>query len=230
MIVYDLDVDPAPLLELDADEIADRVFTPRADLPDDIERIPLKTVHANKSPALAPLSVLNGVDTARIGLDIERCLRCICSNCKAPMGWQRNCARFFRSRAMSGRHSTLSFALYAGFPNDADQRLLREVRTTPPAELAARKFAFKDARYTELLFRYRARNWPQTLSTDEAERWIDFRRGRLNAATDATALTLTDYDTQIAQLRAQPNVTPAKLAILDQLEAWGNEARGARDP
>ncbi|MGB0134164.1 exodeoxyribonuclease I, partial [Dokdonella sp.] len=55
VIVYDLDVDPRPMLELEPEEIADRVFVSRADLPDDIERIPLKLVHANRSPALAPL-------------------------------------------------------------------------------------------------------------------------------------------------------------------------------
>ncbi len=74
IIVYDLDADPTPLLTLDADEIADRVFTPRADLPEGVERIPLKAVSVNRAPALAPLSVLAGVDTARIGLDRERCL------------------------------------------------------------------------------------------------------------------------------------------------------------
>ena len=72
VIVYDLDVDPAPLLELDADDIAERVFVARNDLPEDIPRIPLKLVHANRSPALAPLSVLKGVDSARIALDVER--------------------------------------------------------------------------------------------------------------------------------------------------------------
>src|ERR1043165_5440714 len=64
VIVVDLDADPTPLAELDADDIAARVFTPRDALPEGIERIPLKVVHANKSPALAPLSVLQGVDHA----------------------------------------------------------------------------------------------------------------------------------------------------------------------
>ncbi len=229
VIVCDLDVDPAPLLELDADEIADRVFTPRADLPDDIERIPLKTVHANKSPALAPLSALNGVDTARIGLDTERCQKHL-QQLQGADGLAEKLRQVFSIPRDERTALDPELALYAGFPDDTDKRLLREVRKTPPDELTTRKFAFKDARYTELLFRYRARNWPQTLSPDEAERWNGFRRERLNTATDATALTLPDYDDQIAQLRAQPNVTPAKLAVLDQLEAWGNDARGLEIP
>jgi exodeoxyribonuclease-1 len=74
VIVYDLDADPATLLALDAADIADRVFVSRADLPEGVERIPLKAVSANRSPALAPISVLAGVDTKRIRLDPDRCL------------------------------------------------------------------------------------------------------------------------------------------------------------
>jgi len=84
-------------------------------------------------------------------------------------------------------------AIYSGFPSDADKRLFREVRSSPPEQLGTRQFSFADPRYAELLFRYRARNWPQTLSADEAERWNEFRRMRLIVQTDASALTLPDY-------------------------------------
>ncbi|MBS0584660.1 MAG: exodeoxyribonuclease I, partial [Proteobacteria bacterium] len=200
VIVCDLDVDPAPLLELDADEIADRVFTPRADLPEDVERIPLKTVHANKSPALAPLSALNGVDTARIGLDVERCRAHLARLQKADGLVEKLQEVFATPREQRGTLDP-DLAIYSGFPSDADKRLFREVRRTPPEQLGTQRFAFVDPRYAELLFRYRARNWPQTLSADEAERWNEFRRMRLIVQTEATALTLPDYLAEIAALR-----------------------------
>ena len=45
------------------------------------------------------------------------------------------------------------------------------VRGTPPHLLAKAQFAFRDARLPELLFRYRARNFPQTLAPEEQARW-----------------------------------------------------------
>ncbi|MFT3792161.1 MAG: exodeoxyribonuclease I [Rudaea sp.] len=222
VIVCDLDVDPAPLLELDADEIADRVFTPRADLPGDVERIPLKTVHANKSPALAPLSALNGVDTARIGLDVERCKAHLARLQDAPNLADKLREVFATVREERGTVDP-DLAIYSGFPSDADKRLFREVRRTPPEQLGARRFAFADPRYAELLFRYRARNWPQTLDIVEAQCWSDFCRTRLNTQTETTALTLPDYFAEIAQLRASPDMRPDHLALLDQLEAWGRK-------
>jgi len=48
-------------------------------------------------------------------------------------------------------------------------------RATPANLLGQSSFTFRDARYAELLFRYRARNWPETLALDERERWEQFR-------------------------------------------------------
>jgi exodeoxyribonuclease-1 len=222
VIVCDLDVDPTPLIELDADEIADRVFTPRADLPDDVARIPLKTVHANKSPALAPLSALNGADTARIGLDVERCMQHL-RRLQAAEDLPEKLRRVFNVARDDGAQLDADLAIYRGFASDADRRLFGAVRATPPAELATRRFAFRDARFSELLFRYRARNWPQTLDSEESARWEQLRRERLTTCNDATALTLPDYFKHIAELRNLPTTAAAQFPLLDQLETWGRE-------
>ena len=47
------------------------------------------------------------------------------------------------------------------------------------AALAAETFFFEDPRLSELLFRYRARNFPEMLSSEELEEWQGFIRGRV---------------------------------------------------
>ncbi|WP_313918908.1 exodeoxyribonuclease I [Tahibacter sp.] len=224
VIVYDLDADPAPLLELDASDIADRVFSARADLPEDVERIPLKLVHANRSPALAPLSALAGVDLARIGLDTQRCMAHL-ERLRDQPGLAEKLQQVF-ARGYGDATPDAELALYSGFLNDADKRLLREVRTTPPEDLAARAFAFRDARLTELLWRYRARNWPQHLSPDETARWQAFCRQRLEQKTELTTLTFDDYFALIDTLRQDP-AHAAQAALFDALQAYGLERRRA---
>jgi len=225
VIVVDLAADPTPLLELDSDEIAERVFVPREALPEDVARIPLKLVHANKSPALAPLTALSGVDTARISLDVERCLVHLdrlraARDVLAP-----------KVRAAFARQDTAptavdpELALYTGFLPDADRRLLAEVRRTPPMELGRQRFPFRDPRYTELLFRYRARNWPETLDPDERECWERLRARRLTEPTDLTSITLADYLATLAALRRDP-AQAGQTVLLDALEAWGHEIAG----
>src|SRR5581483_3376082 len=144
VIVYDLDVDPAPFIALEADEIADRVFTARADLPEGVERIPLKAVSINRSPALAPLAVLKDTDLARIGLDTARCERHL-ERLRGAADIAEKVRRVFASpRARERADAELS--LYGGFACDADKRLFAAVRGTPPEELGRREFAFQDAR------------------------------------------------------------------------------------
>jgi exodeoxyribonuclease-1 len=57
------------------------------------------------------------------------------------------------------------------------------VRASDAGELARLDLPFKDGRLKELLFRYRARNYPETLRQEEQERWYKFRQARLEDST-----------------------------------------------
>lgn len=217
IIVADLDPDPA-WAQWGAETIAERMYMARADLPEGIERAPLKTIHVNKSPALAPLATLRGVDTARIALDVERCMAHLAILRTSEGLGTRVRLAFARERERAPVDPEL--ALYGGFPGEGDRSRIKQVRATPPEQLATRAFGFADSKYDELLFRYRGRNWPQTLSYDEQQRWLAHRRDTLTRETPLTTLTLDDYFVEIARLR---NETPPgdKQALLDRLEAWG---------
>ena len=52
-----------------------------------------------------------------------------------------------------------------------DRRRLERIKRLSPQELALDKTGFDDARLTELVWRYRARNFPTTLTPDEQQRW-----------------------------------------------------------
>jgi exodeoxyribonuclease-1 len=219
IIVADLDPDPA-WAQLDPDAIRERLYVAREDLPEGVERVPLKTIHANKSPALAPLSVLQGVDTARIRLDLDRCLDHLAALRTAENLGERVREAFRQERAIETPDPEL--ALYAGFASDADRRRCVQVRGTPPEQLGSRDFGFADAKYRELLLRYRARNWPGTLTQEEHARWLAHCRDTLTKEMPLTTLTLERYETEIAALRGQ---TPPgeKQKLLDRLEAWAHE-------
>jgi exodeoxyribonuclease-1 len=222
IIVYDLTCDPNDLLTLDDGDIADRIFTSRADLPEGVERIALRTIRANQVPALAPLSVLKGVDLGRLGLDMDRCMRHLeALRAAAPAIAEKVRHVFARAGDMPPADDP-ELGLYGAFLPDADKRLLGEVRATPPSQLGTRRFPFRDPRYPELLFRYRARNWPETLNAKESERWETFRRDRLTRASSLTTLTLEAYFAELESLRT-PEADDTRLELLDRLEQWGRQ-------
>ena len=222
IIVYDLASDPAEWLALDDDAIADRIFTPRADLPEGVTRIPLRTVRVNHVPALAPLSALQGVDTPRLQLDLEACRRHRETLRGAPDLVAKVCRVFQQASALPPAEDP-ELALYGGgFLSGAERKSLSLVRATPPEQLGECAAAFRDPRYAELLFRYRARNWPETLDVEETARWQAFCTARLTRHTALTKLTLDDYFARITELRSEP-AAQDKLALLDQLQVWGEQ-------
>lgn len=221
IIVADLDADPA-WVQLDADAIRDRLFVPRADLPEGVERVPLKTVHVNRVPALAPLETLRGVDCARIQLDLERALAHL-ETLRGTEGLAQRVRDAFGEDSLREPVDP-ELALYSGFPAEADRRRCAQVRATPPQQLGTRAFGFSDPKYDELLFRYRARNWPETLSDGERARWRAHCRDSLMKETPLTTLTLEQYKVEIAQLRDKHPVGE-KQALLDRLTAWAAELR-----
>lgn len=219
IIVYDLDDDPADLLALDAADIADRVFTARADLPEGIARIALRTLHVNRCPAIAPLSALTGADRERLQLDVERA-QDHARRLRDAGDIATKVREVFALASDRAPAADVELALYDGFPSDADKRRFAQVRATPPENLASRKIGFDDPRYAELLLRYRARNWPHTLGLEEAAQWHAFRRRRLDVATPLSTLTLAEYLALIEALRSSE--PPASMPLLDALEMWGH--------
>jgi exodeoxyribonuclease-1 len=69
--------------------------------------------------------------------------------------------------------------LYGGFVGNRDRGQLNKLRALSPDQLARERLHFDDARLQELVFRYRARNFPDTLSAAELQEWEEHRASRL---------------------------------------------------
>jgi exodeoxyribonuclease-1 len=111
--------------------------------------------------------------------------------------------------------------LYSGgfFP-EADRRAMARLHALQPQELAGTHPAFQDPRLSEMLFRYRARNWPATLDEAEREAWDAYRRKRLTEPQGGGSITLDVFHERLLALRERNADDPARLDLLDQLEEW----------
>lgn len=87
-------------------------------------------------------------------------------------------------------------------------------------DLAQTRMVFDDPRVLEMLFRYRARNWPQSLSKEESKRWNEFRLNRITNPDADCGITLAEYRKQLAQLIMQPEVGEKERKILSSLADW----------
>jgi exodeoxyribonuclease-1 len=216
VIVWDCAFDPSELFTLDAAAIQQRMFTRTDDLPDGVTRLPIKTIHINKSPVvIRNLKVLDAAAQQRCQLDLALNLHHaeIAASKFAQMDlsviWQQVFQREFPA-------SDVDEALYDGFVSSNDRNLLNRLHKLDPAALAKERPRFADARLKELLFRYRARNFPDTLSEEEFETWQAHCAARLHGG-EGGALSLDAFFAQLEQLAQSEG---ANLTVLQELSDY----------
>lgn len=229
VIVFDLDGDPDMLLDLDAETIASRVFVRREDLPEGVARIPLKEVHSNRCPAIVAWSHLRDADFERLSIDAVTVEARAARLREAGPALAEKVRQVFAVERESGA-SDPDAALYDGFLADGDRRRMAKVRATPPPLLGAQDFGFEDPRLDALLFRYRARNWPELLSAEERLRWNAYRCERLAPGSVLAEQDFATYFTQIDALRAENPDDPRTAALLDALLDWGRDIGAGLSP
>lgn len=218
VIVYDLSVDPEALLTLSVEEIQQRLFVASQDLPENVERIALKTVHINKSPVLAPLSVIRTADAQRLALDLDQCRQHLQRiQAAAGTGLEQKLAAVF-SRDYADTPNDPDVMMYSGgFFSPKDKAAMQKIRQTPPQKLANFSANFDDARLPEMLFRYRGRNYPHTLNADESHDWQRFCRERLMSPDSAS--NLAKFNENLRRLQSQPGTNQQLLAQLQEFAA-----------
>ncbi|WP_338486637.1 exodeoxyribonuclease I [Pseudomonas trivialis] len=217
LIVCDLGLDPQGLIELDAETLRQRLYKRRDELAEGEMPVPLKLVHINRCPVVAPLSVLRAQDRERLQLDMDsyqaRALRLT----DAQDVWRDKLMAIYAEEDFAANEDPEQ-QLYAGFIGDRDRRLCEQVRAAEPAQLARQQWPFDDHRLPELLFRYRARNFADTLSSEEQQRWKLFCQQRLSDAQWGAPNTLEAFN--LARRELAVSATSIQCQVLDQWQDY----------
>ena len=218
IVVFDLRADPTPLLDLTADQIRQRLYTPTAELPEGEERIPLKTVSVNHAPVVVPLGTLT--DKAREAWQMDPVSeQAHLQRLQSAPGLQQKLAEVFSESPFEASPDP-DQSLYDGFLSDHDRRLCDQVRKTIPEQLAQLSPGFEERKLHEMLFRYRARNWPQTLSREEKKRWEAYRRERLTRPEAGASIVQGQYARELSRLAIDTTLSPERRAVIDALLDW----------
>ena len=215
VLVFNLAQDPTELIRLTAEDIAARVFTSAANLPEGQARIELKAVHLNKSPVVLTPKLLTSKNALRLKIDVARCEK----------HWQQilqydladKVAKAFALSEFDKRPDEEQ-QLYDGFLAPRDKPLLDEIRGADKALLKAANFNFSDKRYSGLLLRYKGRFFPETLSASERVEWDDICHRRWFEGVEGY-LTLEQFEARIKAL-VDEGISPEQQENLAQALLW----------
>ena len=222
LIAWNLRHNPAELAGLSAAEIRQRLFTRSDELPPDVQRLPIKTIHLNKSPMVVRnLRTLSAEQASACQLNLEQALQ-HAHTARALPDMSAIWREVFAPQPIDPTMPPdVDAALYNGFINDNDRRKLDHIRTLPPAQLAQlppRYTSFDDERLPELVWRYRARNFVPTLSEEEAERWQEHCAARLLEG-EGGARTVDELLAQLDTLQSSTE-DEASLEIINALHEY----------
>lgn len=215
VIVCDLSIDPTPLLSLSVEDIRARVFVSRDELAEGETRIPLKVLHINRSPVVMPIAAVTPDIEQRLGLD----------KAQAEQHWRQwmaddtlaaRMADVFDAPMASDDHDPDAMLYSGGFFSGSDKREMARVHARESGwDLVRLTPAFQDARLPEMLFRVRARSYPETLESEELAQWEAFRWARFNDARNSS-LTLAGFAREIDAYNQQ-DITPEVRQILEEV-------------
>ena len=182
----------------------------------DRQRIPLKVVHINKAPVVTTHKLIDTAAAKRLNINVEQC----------EEHWRRLNQVDLRDK-LHAVFAERTFAkkpeaeqqLYDGFLPNNDRYLLDEVRNTTSEGFKKQQFHFSDERYNQLLFSYRARYFPDSLSVAEKAVWLETCRWRLHDEGSGY-LTVNALLAEVEQLLAAGDLSLQKATILDALKHW----------
>ncbi|SFJ76263.1 exodeoxyribonuclease I [Methylophaga sulfidovorans] len=220
VIVYDCRYDPSDLIELDAEILQQRLFTPSAELPEGVERPALKTIHINKCPVVVPAATLNDAAAQRLHIDRAQHQHHL-DMLNAAGDLTAKLSQIFTPKPFDPVSDPDASLYSGGFFSDNDKRKMELIRSAEPDMLKTLSIPFEDSRLAEMLFRYRARNWPDSLSEDEQEQWLQYRQQRLADETSGSILNFSRFYSALAEAKQQ-DLSEQKQKVLAELSHYAS--------
>jgi len=221
IVVLDLSYDPSHLDQWSIDEMRELIYSSSEDLPEGSERIPVKTIHLNRCPFVAPINTLNDEICKQYNIDLNQCYnnrQIILSN--KSIGDKLR--KIFSEKKDYGQQD-VDESLYNGFFSSEDKAKLADLRLRSGDAFKNFDLPFADERLAELVFRFRARNYPEALSDDERSRWKEHCAARLNGKSGEVPMTLGEFQTRIGELKLTQGLSEKQMDVLSQLESYAGD-------
>ena len=220
VIAIDLRYSPQAVLSLGVEEIRQRLYTPASEL-DENDRIHFKNIHINKCPMVAPIKMVTPEVENRINLDMNK-IRQHYEMAAASSVISIKAGEVFATHEFMEKIDPDAMLYSGGFFSDADKFVMSQVVSSKPEELDAQRFVFNDPRLKEMFFRYKARNFPDSLTMDESEQWECYRFQRLTNPEYGATITLESYQARLEALYALHENDEKRATVLSALMEWGD--------
>lgn len=182
VLVYDLRHDPDDFLNLSQKDLLEKIIAPWEKRKDpSFVNLPVKKLAYNKCPAVAEIIALETNDGwNKISInktDIQKNIKKLIDR----PDFSENIRTIYEKLDDYKPSTDADSRLYESFLPDKDKIRIEAVQNATETELADMHPEFIDDRLPELLLRYKARSFPNSLSEEECLIWEKFRADKIKA-------------------------------------------------
>ncbi len=175
IIVWNLNEDPSILGNLDPETIRNRIFMPVTDSASSEKRLPIKTIHANKSPIVVKnLGVLRSLQIDKLKLDFDKIKKHTKAAQKISPYIKEKWKAIFYSAAVNFQDD--QYNLYSGFISPSDRRQLNSWISLPFDTRISLSPLVIDSRIKNLLNLYYFRYTKKFVTPFEDKYWLKLKQ------------------------------------------------------
>jgi exodeoxyribonuclease-1 len=230
-LVYDLRHDPTEFADMTPEQMVERMrYTKEPDAP---KRLPVKQLKYNRCPAISPTGLLSDVSVQKrlqvtpeqVGANLGK----LNANPDFVANVIKACELYDKERQVEwGKApSDADTALYdGGFFDDNDKRTMNTVRSSDAKQLAELDPDFHDVRLQTLLPRYKARNFPSSLTDQERATWERYRYDALLGG--GTESRMAKFARRLGEL-AETEAGKAQSFLLEELQLYAGSIMPVTD-
>lgn len=198
------------------DDLKEQLFSKKEILEEKgLSRPGINKIAANKCPVVVNYKVLSEKQLLDFNIKIETCLKNLNYLQNNPEISDKISKIFISEYEQDNNPDT---SLYGSFINNTDRSLLDHARLHLQFD---EEYEFHDNKFFELLFRYKARNYPEMLTVDEASYWDDFRFKNI---INGGSFTIHQFsDDCINTVKEFPETKDMVLEIINYGHSIGNK-------
>lgn len=221
-VCVNLAQDPTPLFEYSAQELREKLYKRSDELAENEARVPIKLLHSNKCPVIAPAKTLTPDIAERLNINRDECLKNL-QLIKDHHGLSEKMNDIF-DEAYEAKQVEADHALYTGgFFNNSDKAKIEQVRQLSESQLTNLMGQFDDPRLNTLLFYYRGRNFPGSFDEYELKKWQAHRQFRLTSADSPASMNLEMFLHELEQLAQTYQQDQRRISIIKDLYHYAEQ-------
>ena len=223
-ICIDLTKDITPLLTLDISELTQLMYLKQAERTSATPHVAILDIKHNQCPFIAPTKTLSPQRAIDLGLDVDlyqqrfEQLQHVLQSTQAQQ--LINTCQQLCQRDYPVVDTDIEASLYRGaFFTAPEKQFCDDIHNTPPNNLSNMLKEAPSARMQALGFRFLARNYPECLSEEQHNEWLEHCQQHLFAREDR--LSFQQYFAVIDELLANATLDPRSKQVLHDLHEYG---------